>query len=50
MPHRINGFMLMNYAIFILIDVIMLYPFWHVFIGSMIGFDEYSKYKILLFP
>jgi putative aldouronate transport system permease protein len=38
------------YSFFFLVNIIMLYPFWHAFVGSLITLEEYYRYNLLLFP
>lgn len=47
---KIHPFRVLNYLFFSCVGVLMIYPFWHTLVGSMISFHEYSKYKLLLFP
>jgi putative aldouronate transport system permease protein len=45
-----NFYRMLNYLFFIGLGIIMIYPFWHSLVGSLITFSEYSKSNILLFP
>lgn len=47
---RMNIFPILNYVFFGFFNIIMIYPLWHSLIGSMISYDEYIKYKIMLYP
>lgn len=50
MNKKISVFRGFNLLFFALLNVAMIYPFWHTLVGSMISFEEYSNYKLLLFP
>lgn len=43
-------FRYVNIVFFVLLNIAMIYPFWHTLVGSMISFEEYSGHKLLLFP
>lgn len=48
--HSVNLFNIINYSVFIVIAVIMLYPFWYTLVGSFVPFSQYAQDPILLYP
>lgn len=47
---RIDLFEILNYVFFVLVLVIMLYPFWHVLMGSFMSQGEYYRKLLFLWP
>lgn len=43
-------FDLFNYAFFLVLGVLMLYPFWHTFVGSIMTFAEFTTTSFMVFP
>ncbi|GBF72450.1 ABC transporter permease [Paenibacillus sp. 598K] len=40
----------MNYAFFILLSIVTLYPFWYTLVGSLVPFEEFADQALLLLP
>ncbi len=47
---RVDLFELLNYGFFAIVLVIMLYPFWHVLVGSFVSEGEYYQKLLFLWP
>jgi putative aldouronate transport system permease protein len=47
---RLQVFDLFNYLFLVLLCVVMLYPFWHTLVASLMSFAEYTNTRFLLFP
>ena len=47
---RVDGFSIVNYTFFGILCVLMVYPFWHTMMGSLMSYSEYVKKAALLFP
>lgn len=45
-----DRFSLVNYLFFVIVAVLMLYPFWHTLMGSFMGQGEYYRKLLLLWP
>ena len=47
---RVNFFPIVNHLFFILICIIMIYPFWYTLVGSMMKYDEYFAKTLFIWP
>lgn len=43
-------FPVLNYGLFFCVNLIMLYPFWHTLVGSVVEYKEYLETSVFLFP
>lgn len=48
--NRVQLFDILNYCFFLVLCVVMLYPFWHTLVGSLMSFAEYTNTRFMLFP
>lgn len=47
---KVHIFDIVNYVFFAVLCVLMIYPFWHTAIGSLMTFAEYTNTRFLLLP
>lgn len=47
---RLQVFDLFNYLFLVLLCGVMLYPFWHTLVASLMSFAEYTNTRFLFFP